>query len=743
VFKINRDGTEHTVLHDFHNRGARNPYAALLEGSDGVLYGTTMSGGMFGGGGSLIGGDGTVFKINRDGSGYSIIHNFNCSEGAHPKGRLVQGSDGALYGTTYFGGQFLKGTVFKINRDGSGYTVLHNFNFNDGAWPYAGLVEGSDSVLYGTTYSGGQFGYGTVFRINQDGSGHTVLHNFSGSDGARPYAGLVEASDEALYGTTHEGGQANKGTVFKINRDGSGHTVLHNFSGSDGAYPYAGLVEASDGVLYGTTASYPGTVFKINRDGSGHTVLHNFSGSDGAYPCGGLVEVSDGGLYGTTYGWDPPFPIVFKIDKDGNGFTVVYSFLPHNDGEYLYAGLIEASDGALYGTTCEGGQLRGGVIYRIRLAAGADCDNDGIADNIDIEPTVYSNDFTDFPLGGTSTGSIVNRNGLFVRVDEEPNPAGFRLSASDDPSAPGNGPAEIAFTCAGTPYTLFLDDGASGVVTCGSLTVETVTGVIQIALTGGVVVTVPSTATVRITDQADGTFAIGNISAPASTTAIIVEVNHQIIVVARGDSTIIDSVPPTITCPEDITLPCSVDLFVPATFMATATDNCDPAPTVTYSHPPGSGFTVGTTTVVCTATDASGNTSSRSFSVRRAALDFSGFLSPIGGADATGGGYGAPVRMCKLNSTIPVKFAAACGGTAVTTGIHTLEVIRWTSATTSDLTIHAISTDVATTGNQFRLVNGHWQFNLDTFATGMVIGQWQLVATLSDGSQHKVWIQLK
>ncbi|MBI3414574.1 MAG: HYR domain-containing protein, partial [Verrucomicrobia bacterium] len=203
------------------------------------------------------------------------------------------------------------------------------------------------------------------------------------------------------------------------------------------------------------------------------------------------------------------------------------------------------------------------------------------------------------------------------------------------------------------------------------------------------------------------------------------------------------SAPPTINCPANIALPCSIDGLVPVSFAATATDNCDATPAITYSIAPGSGFPVGTTTVTSTATDASGNHSSCSFNVTRPALDFTGFLPPIGGADATGGSFANPVKAFKLKSTIPVKFTASCGGSPVLTGIHTLQAIKWSAATTSAPPIDATPTDAATTGTQFRLTGEEWHYNLDTKATGMTAGKWQLIATLSDGSQHSVWVEIK
>lgn len=207
--------------------------------------------------------------------------------------------------------------------------------------------------------------------------------------------------------------------------------------------------------------------------------------------------------------------------------------------------------------------------------------------------------------------------------------------------------------------------------------------------------------------------------------------------------TVEDEETPKITCPANIVAGCSLDLFVPVDFTAKATDNCDPAPTVTCTPSSGSGFPVGLTIVHCTATDSSGNTDSCSFNVTRAALWFAGFLPPIGGADATGGTFDNPVRTFKMGSTIPVKLTVGCDGSPILTGIHRLQVIKYSNDTTAGDPIDASPQDAATTGNQFRWVDSQWQFNLDTKATGMSVGKWQIVATLSDDSQHSAWIQLK
>jgi flavin reductase (DIM6/NTAB) family NADH-FMN oxidoreductase RutF len=289
-------------------------------------------------------------------------------------------------------------------------------------------------------------------------------------------------------------------------------------------------------------------------------------------------------------------------------------------------------------------------------------------------------------------------------------------------------------------FTVTVNDTEAPVVTCpANIVTSTDAGqcsaVVTYAVTGtdncgGAIVT--------CTPPSGATF-------PKGTTTVTATATDSAGNVATGSFTVTvnDTEAPAITCPANIALPCGVDWLLPAAFAATATDNCDPAPTVSYSIPPGSGFPIGATAATVTATDASGNASQCAFTITRAALGFAGFLPPIGGADATGGSFIAPVRSFKLKSTIPVKFTAFCDGSPVLAGVHTLQAIKWSNETDSDPPIDATPTDAATTGNEFRLVDSEWHYNLDTLATGLSVGKWQLIATLSDGSQHSVWIQIK
>jgi uncharacterized repeat protein (TIGR03803 family) len=280
----------------------RLPQAALIEGSDGVLYGTTSAGGS--------NDSGTVFKLNKDGTGYAILHHFNGTDGANLLAGVIEGSDGALYGTANAGGSNNIGTIFKVSKDGTGFVDIHSFAGNDGANPQAALIKGSDGLLYGTTSTGGPGGAGTVFKLNNDGSDYTLLHSFGSTDGdaGTPLASVIEASDGFLYGTTSNGGTNSVGSVFKFSRDGTVYSVIFSFErlpfGGCCANPKARLLEGPDGALYGILFAFGSSnvVFKIKKDGTGYTVVAIPVGCQGRTPDAGLILGPDGAIYGTSSG---------------------------------------------------------------------------------------------------------------------------------------------------------------------------------------------------------------------------------------------------------------------------------------------------------------------------------------------------------------------------------------------------------------------------------------------------------
>jgi uncharacterized repeat protein (TIGR03803 family) len=383
-----------TSLHSFNNTDGGSPTAALIEGNDGNIYGTTTGGGSSG--------QGTVFKIDQAGalttlytfcttpqSGYCV------ADGQVPNG-LLQATDGNFYGTTEVGGAHNQGTVFKITPAGA-LTTLYNFcsasACADGQQPLAGLIQANDGNFYGTTSKGGTFNYnyGTVFQITPAGA-LTTLHSFNGTDGFQPSGALIQASDGNLYGTTSWGGAyglSYNGTIFKITPTGT-FTTLYNFCSqvncADGRWPLAALIQGSDGNFYGTTTAggaYDtkcsnhgcGTIFQMTPGGV-LTTLHSFCAqlgcSDGVGQIAGLIQATDGNFYGTTEGgvFTPCSPskcgTVFEITPKGT-LAVLHGFNTI-DGAQPVSGLLQAPDGSFYGTTDRGGTYGQGTIFRLAVA---------------------------------------------------------------------------------------------------------------------------------------------------------------------------------------------------------------------------------------------------------------------------------------------------------------------------------------------------------------------------------------
>jgi uncharacterized repeat protein (TIGR03803 family) len=388
TFKTLHSFTDIPPVLPYTNSDGAYPRASLVS-SGNTLYGTTYYGGSSGGG--------TVFKVNTDGTGFTTVHNFAGSEGANPPAGLIL-SGNSLFGTTSSSGSGGRGTVFKVNTDGMGFSTLYNFadpRFN--GVPHAGLtMTMTGSTLYGTTF-GFQQDRGTVFKVNTDGTGFTNLHSFTSTsvsypfinnDGADPFADLV-LSGNTLYGTTYYGGSSGGGTVFKVNTDGTGFTTLHilmevpssgPYTNSDGANPVGGLILGSN-ILYGTTfsggSSGGGIVFKVNTDGTDFRVLHNFGVGDGSSLTAGLIQQGDT-LYGTAVeGGSSGNGTVFAMDINGNGFTILHSFAEavgqnnffepiNSDGAQPTARLF-LSESTLYGTTRNGGSSGAGTVFSLSL----------------------------------------------------------------------------------------------------------------------------------------------------------------------------------------------------------------------------------------------------------------------------------------------------------------------------------------------------------------------------------------
>ena len=360
-----------TVLHSFGGPDGQHGLSQKVVVDGARIYGMTFYGGSWN--------IGVVYSMNLDGSGYQVLHEFagGAGDGGEPRGSLTL-SDSTLYGVTYVGGSTGQGTIFSIATDGTGFAVLHEFagGAGDGEYPNGSLTL-SGSTLYGTTVQGGALDYGTIFSIATDGTGFAVLHSFAGgvSDGLAAW-GTLPLSGSTLYGMTAYGGIFNKGTIFSIGTDGTGFALLHSFAGgvADGREPISSLT-LSGSSLYGMTAwggaSNLGTLFSIATDGSGYAVLHNFAGGagDGKQP-GGSLTLSGSTLFGMTiYGGASDFGTLFSIATDGAGYAVLHNFAGGaGDGKTPNQESPTISGSLLYGQTVYGGSDDLGVVFSYDLS---------------------------------------------------------------------------------------------------------------------------------------------------------------------------------------------------------------------------------------------------------------------------------------------------------------------------------------------------------------------------------------
>jgi uncharacterized repeat protein (TIGR03803 family) len=380
-----------TTLHSFDKTDGATPWAPPVQAADGNLYGTTA----FGGAGSY----GTVFKIAPSGALttlYDFCSQSQCTDGASPYASLIQTANGDFYGTTqsgladgYSGGY---GTVFRITPNGA-LTTLYNFcslfDCPDGANPFAGLVQTTNGDFYGTTYGGGVYDAGTIFKITPSGL-LTTLYSFCSFDcpnGSNPNSvtAPIQATNGDFYGTTNpaEGDSYGAGTVYKMTPNGA-LTTLYAFCSQDGCADGEdpnGLIQAPNGDFYGTTsgggtfncASGCGTVFKITPNGA-LTTIYSFCSQigcpDGQKPQAAPVRSASGDFYGTTTsGGANGQGTIFQITPSG-ALTTLYSFCPQSgcpDGYYPEAGLVQATNGDFYGTAAYGGANGAGTVFRLSL----------------------------------------------------------------------------------------------------------------------------------------------------------------------------------------------------------------------------------------------------------------------------------------------------------------------------------------------------------------------------------------
>jgi uncharacterized repeat protein (TIGR03803 family) len=342
-------------------------YVTPVQGRDGALYGTTS-------GIANNATDGSIFRIATGGR-FTSLHNFSGADGDFPYAGLTLGIDGNYYGTAVNGGSSNNGVLFKVTPSGA-YSVLYEFTGgSDGADPFASPIQASDGNLYGTT-DAGNGNSGVVYRYNLSSGAFSTIFSFNvdNSQGAQVFDPLIQGADGNLYGVAQYGGANLCGSIFELSISGA-LLQLYSFPCGAGGNTPVGLLQASDGNFYGVTQTGGialcgggcGTIFKMS--GGVVSTLYSFSGApgDGVYPAnGGLVEGTDGNLYGATFeGGTLKQGTLFRISTAGQ-YKVLYSFATKY-GRGPGGGLLQHTNGKFYGTTYIGGAYNEGSLYSLNM----------------------------------------------------------------------------------------------------------------------------------------------------------------------------------------------------------------------------------------------------------------------------------------------------------------------------------------------------------------------------------------
>jgi uncharacterized repeat protein (TIGR03803 family) len=373
-FSIAGSAQTFTTLASFDGTNGKEPiYVAPIQGLDGNLYATTSAGGTHS--------DGNIFQVTTAGkitTVYSFCSLANCDDGSSPYESLLLTPSGYLYGNTLAGGTSGDGTAFKLSGGGK-LTVLENFDATNGDGSGGAFIQASNGNFYSVEAGGGMYGDGLVYEITQAGT-FLVLQYFDEADGQYPNGSLVQSSNGVLYGSTRQGGSSGDGAIYDISTARK-PALLYSFTGgADGNEPHGPLILASNGELYSTTigggAHSNGTIFRATQAGK-ETVVYSFCAlancADGSAPYYGVMQATDGNFYGTTSaGGAHGDGTIFKLTPQGK-LTTLYSFCSNEsneiclDGSTPYGGLVQATDGNLYGLTYSGGTDNDGSVYRVSL----------------------------------------------------------------------------------------------------------------------------------------------------------------------------------------------------------------------------------------------------------------------------------------------------------------------------------------------------------------------------------------
>ncbi len=337
IFRAELDGSNLHTVHSFLNGDGAVPWGRMAQAPNGNIYGVTFLGGCQD---SCV-----IYEYNPSTGTCSDVYDFYCSgpSGEPSQGGIYLSTDGNLYGLQW------NGIIYKYDPNTHIYTLL---NQTSGIYYYGGLIRASDNALYGASANGWINGAGTIFKYDLTTNTYSTLYNFDSIHGKNPYFGsLMEATNGKLYGTTQSGGAFGKGVIFSFDRTLNAYTDLYDFDGTHGSDPWSGLIQATDGKLYGMTYDgggfNKGTIYSYDIATSQNTTIHTFNVVNGANPTGALFEASNGILYGiASYGGTYGQGTAFSYDLSTNTYLVLTNFdsISGNfpQGDFMEATLINA-----------------------------------------------------------------------------------------------------------------------------------------------------------------------------------------------------------------------------------------------------------------------------------------------------------------------------------------------------------------------------------------------------------------
>ncbi len=369
LYRTDLNGENYSQIHSFNRVWCGWPASIQLTyAQDGLMYGTTESRGTYG--------MGTIFSYNTETGALEMKFSFEGgAQGYGSRGGLVLANNSLLYGTTTFGGNNDIGIIYSFNSSNGVYTKVFDFNGSNGSLPHNRLLKASNGILYGMTYNGGAYNKGTLFSFSPTNNIFNKILDFDGTTtGGNPFGNLIQASNGLIYGMTTSGGQANDGVIFTLNTNTEIFSVIEDFIFSSGRLPYGGLLQTSDGYFWGTTligGTYDaGVIFRFNPFYNIFEVTVNLSPSFGHFPNGDLIEHSNGRLYGLTQtGGIADKGVLFSVDKNyPHTYSIEHEFDGINDGGEPLGSLAFSGSDKLIGVTQKGGFNNEGALFEYNVA---------------------------------------------------------------------------------------------------------------------------------------------------------------------------------------------------------------------------------------------------------------------------------------------------------------------------------------------------------------------------------------